>query len=211
MNSSLIHNQVRVRYIVGILLLFHIVGLIIMLVDENSAQLSSLNLVLTGFLLFMSESNYFRASLSLILIFVGGFVVEYIGVHTGFLFGDYTYGAALGPKMGEIPLVIGVNWFCIVLASSSLVFSLKANRILKAILAGLLCTGLDFIIEPVAVKLDFWSWADSTIPIWNYVCWFAFASFFSFLYLSFAPAKNRTARSLFLIWIIFFSILNFVL
>ena len=204
MIRSLVHTQKGVRITIAILVLFHVIGTGIMLFYPEGAKLSYLNLLLAGSLLFLSESNYLKTSITLFIILIGGFVIEYIGVHTGLLFGNYTYGAALGPKIGEIPLVIGVNWFCIVLASSSLLFSLRVNSVIKAILAGALCTGLDFLIEPVAIKLDL-------IPVWNYICWFGFSSFFSFIYLSLTKSKNRPAQSLYLIWILFFSILNFAL
>ena len=211
MGGSLFHTQKGVRLTVGILVLFHAIGIGIMLLYPEGAKLSYLNLLLAGFLLFISESNYIKTVATLLIILVGGYVVEYIGVHTGLLFGNYSYGAALGPKYGEIPLVIGVNWFCIVLASSSLLYSLRINSVIKAILAGALCTLMDFLIEPVAMKLDFWNWENGIIPIWNYVCWFGFASFFSFIYFSFGKSKNKAAQALYFIWVLFFSILNFAL
>lgn len=211
MARSLAHSSKRIQLIIGILILFHLIGTAIMIYYPERAELSYLNLLLCGFLLFIAETNYFKATLSLLLIAIGGFIVEYIGVHTGLLFGNYDYGATLGPKYQEIPLVIGINWFCIVLASSALLYSFKMNILLKAILAGVLCTFLDFLIEPVAIKLDFWKWQDGIIPMWNYICWFAFSSFFAFIYLSLTNSKNKAAQSLFFIWVLFFSILNFAL
>ena len=32
--------------------------------------------------------------------------------------------------------------------------------------------GLDFLIEPVAISLDFWSWQGGQIPLQNYIMWF---------------------------------------
>lgn len=211
MAASIIHSSNRVRIIIGILLLFHIIGVGIMILYPEGAKLSYLNLLLTGFLLFISEKNYLKTTATFLIILVGGFAVEYIGVHTGLLFGNYGYGAALGPKFGEIPLVIGVNWFCIVLASCALLYPLKINIVLKAILAGALCTGMDFLIEPVAIKLDFWHWENGVIPVSNYLCWFGFASFFSFVYFKLGKSRNKPAQSLYFIWVLFFSILNFAL
>ena len=188
MAASIIHNPKGVRITIGILVLFHVIGTGIMILYPEGAKLSYLNLLLTGLLLFLSEKNYIKTTATLLIILIGGFLVEYIGVHTGLLFGNYDYGAALGPKMGEIPLVIGVNWFCIVLASCALIYRFKINIVLKAIIAGALCTGMDFLIEPVAMKLDFWDWENGVIPIWNYVCWFGFASFFSLVYFKFGKS-----------------------
>ena len=211
MKQSFLHSQNGVRLIIGILTLFHAIGVGIMILYPEGAKLSYLNLLLAGTLLFLSEQNYVRAFITFCVILIGGFVIEYIGVHTGVLFGSYEYGKALGPGIGNIPIVIGVNWFCVVLASSALLYSIRLNVALKAILAGALSTGMDFLIEPVAIKLDFWSWEGGVIPTWNYVCWFGFASLFSFIYLSLTKSKNKPAQALFVMWLLFFGILNLAL
>lgn len=211
MKQSFLHSQNGIRLIIGILTLFHAIGVGIMILYPEGAKLSYLNLLLAGTLLFLSEQNYVRAFITFCVILIGGFVIEYIGVHTGVLFGSYEYGKALGPGIGNIPIVIGVNWFCVVLASSALLSSIHLNVALKAILAGALSTGMDFLIEPVAIKLDFWSWEGGVIPTWNYVCWFGFASLFSFIYLSLTKSKNKPAQALFVIWLLFFGILNLAL
>ena len=211
MSKVSVHSAKSIQLIIGILILFHAIGVGIMLLYPEGASLSYLNLILAAFLLFLSEKNYLRTLATFVIIFLGGFLVEYIGVHTGVLFGNYQYGAALGPKVEEIPLVIGVNWFCIVVSSSALLHSLRAHIVLKAVLAGALCTGLDFLIEPVAIKLDFWNWEGGIIPMWNYICWFVFSTLFAFIYLSLGKTRNKPAQSLYFIWILFFSILNFAL
>ena len=210
-SRGILRSQHGIRLVIAILVLFHIIGVGIMLYSKDGVELSYMNLLLCGLLLFLSESNYFKALIPLLVIFVGGFVVEYIGVHTGLLFGNYRYGGSLGPKFEQIPLIIGINWYCIVLASAALVHSLKWHLIIKSIFVGALSTGLDFIIEPVAVKLDFWQWDGGIIPLWNYICWFGFASIFAFIYFKFSSTKNKPAQSLFLIWLVFFTILTFAL
>ena len=32
--------------------------------------------------------------------------------------------------------------------------------------------GLDFLIEPIAVKYDFWNWSQNEVPKQNYLMWF---------------------------------------
>ena len=34
---------------------------------------------------------------------------------------------------------------------------------------------LDFLIEPVAIRLNFWTWENNIIPIQNYLMWFLVA------------------------------------
>ena len=49
--------------------------------------------------------------------FLLGFSVEYIGVKTGILFGEYSYGENLGLKLFGVPLIIGVNWVILYVCS----------------------------------------------------------------------------------------------
>lgn len=39
-----------------------------------------------------------------------GFAVEALGVTTGVIFGAYHYTDRMGPRLHEVPLVIGINW-----------------------------------------------------------------------------------------------------
>lgn len=167
-----------------------------------------MNLLLCGTLIFLTETESKKALAIFLVIFSGGFLIELIGTQTGYLFGNYEYGEVLGWKLAGVSLIIGVNWYAIVLASASLVRFLKMNIFLQAILAGLLCVGMDFIIEPVAINYGFWSWEGNEIPLFNYITWFLFACLFSYLYLKNSAETNKTAAWLYLIWILFFIILN---
>ena len=53
----------------------------------------------------------------------------------------------------------------------------KGGLVGQSILAGLLCTLMDFVIEPIAIKYDFWSWEGNEIPLFNYLTWFVFSVF----------------------------------
>jgi putative membrane protein len=45
--------------------------------------------------------------------------------------------------------------------------------LLLPLLGAAVATGFDWIMEPVAVALGFWTWAgDGAIPLFNYFCWF---------------------------------------
>ena len=96
-----------------------------------------------------------------------GFGAELIGIHTGYLFGDYVYGPTLGPKLWDVPIIIGVNWFILAYLTGS-VFRKVPNDYYAAFLGALAMTALDYIIEPVAVALDFWYWKFDVIPVENY-------------------------------------------
>lgn len=201
------------RYAVAILVLFHAIGLGLFLYPNRPLGLSGLNMVLCATLVFASTGQYRREALALVGISIGGFLLEAIGVNTGLLFGTYEYGAELGWKVLGVPVVLGLNWYCVVALGGHLTRRLLLGRhwLLKACTAGLFATGLDFLIEPVAMHYDFWDWEGHVVPLFNYVCWWLFASVFAAGYLYLIEGTNRTAVALLGIWTIFFGVLNAIL
>lgn len=209
-------NRLKLNEFVPIivLIIFHTVGIFSLFSESYRATilpLSALNLLLAYFIL----AHSFKAELSKFLLFsvlcfITGFIYEYIGVHTGLLFGSYQYGENLGLKLDEIPIIIGVNW-CLLVVSASVISNIFTTNIyFKALFASLLMTLLDFLIEPVAISSDFWNWNTSYIPIYNYVCWFLLSLPLNFLFTQFKfKEQNRVAVCLYLIFVCFFSILNF--
>ncbi len=140
-----------------------------------------------------------------------GFGAELIGIHTGYLFGDYVYGPTLGPQLWEVPLIIGINWFILSYLTGS-VFHRIANDYYAAFLGALAMTALDYILEPVAVALDFWYWKFDIIPVQNYLGWFAVSFLIHLIYRKANFGKsNPLAVLLLLSLILFFAILNFTL
>jgi putative membrane protein len=212
MNAKTIQKKFE-SYAPWILILFHLIGLGIFLYPDRIEGLSGFNMLLCAMLVFFSADNWRTEAYLLIGIIIGGFTVEAIGVNTGLLFGTYEYGGELGPEFYGVPLVLGFNWYCVVAACSHLVlkwFPKNISLIIKAIVVGLLCVLLDYFIEPVAIKYNFWDWENSLIPMFNYVCWFIFASIFASVYLLKVKKVNSTAHVLFYIWLGFFFILNLV-
>lgn len=197
-------------YFPYILLLFHVIGLVLFIRSESASDLTWMNLTLCGLLVFLAEENWKKNVLTFLIIFSGGFLIELIGTKTGYLFGNYQYGDVLGLKLFDVSVIIGVNWFAIVLASSNLVRKVNVPIIFKALLAAFLAVVLDFVIEPIAVKYGFWTWKNDIIPPYNYLTWFVFAFIFSWIYLKNSIAVNKTAVWLYFIWLAFFIILSFV-
>nr|WP_287938221.1 carotenoid biosynthesis protein [Algoriphagus sp.] len=140
-----------------------------------------------------------------------GFLSEIIGIYTGYLYGDYVYGPTLGPKLWDVPLVIGVNWFILSYLTGS-VFHKIPNDWYAALLGATAMTAIDYIIEPVAVSLDFWAWKWDTIPVSNYLGWFGVSFLVHLIWRKANFEKsNPIAAFLLVIWILFFTVLNFTL
>jgi bisanhydrobacterioruberin hydratase len=217
----------------AIAVLFHCIGLGGMLLYdvELFASLTPMNLLLSaGLLIYTQKEKNSHFFLFAAVCYVTGYVVEYLGVNHRLLFGDYTYGAAMGWQWKNIPLVIGVNWFimmycCGITIQQMLNYfwnKLKADDqpvrnnvgFVAVILdSALLATFFDWIMEPVAVKLGYWQWlGDGSIPLFNYVCWFGISALLMLLFrlLSFQK-QNQFAVNLLLIQFMFFLILRTLL
>ena len=211
-------------------LLFHITGLLgILFTPFKDWFVISTPLVLLTMFILLAKTQI-QLSKDYILFFLIAFAIgmstEIIGVNTGLLFGEYQYGPVFGPKLFGVPLLIGLNWFVIVFCSGALLtqsvdlLQRKLNIQLTApistlfiILGGAaIATCFDFILEPVAVKLGFWSWNNGRIPLFNYVCWFMISAILLSvkMYLKKIPV-NTFATSLLVIQAMFFLMLNLFL
>jgi bisanhydrobacterioruberin hydratase len=104
-----------------------------------------------------------------------GFASEVIGVKTGFIFGEYYYGNALGYKLWGVPLVISLNWALLATASLIIANRFFKNSIIVALLAAVIATGIDVLIEQVAPRLDFWYFKGGLAGLHNYLGWLIIA------------------------------------
>lgn len=200
---------------ISILIILHIVGVIGISIESTKNLVLSLSFVnlLIGFLLLVLSINKEKKELLIFLAiaFLIGFVSELIGVHTGLLFGDYWYGNNLGPKLAGVPLIIGINWGVLAVISSAFTESLTINKWVKILFNSAMMVTFDVVMEPVAMKSDFWSWSSNEIPMYNYICWFFIALIIQFIYLNwFKIQSNIVFKSLFIIQFLFFIILNLI-
>jgi bisanhydrobacterioruberin hydratase len=224
------NGLIKYRSATVIAIIFHIVGLVGILGYQSDLviRLTPVNLLLCFVLLVWTQKSktiYFYFFLAACVIL--GFLFEVIGVNTGYLFGNYKYGDVLGYKLWNTPLIIGVNWFIIIFCtgiSTHTLLQTIVNRLspgssappklihaLSIMVDGAtLATIFDWIMEPVAVKLGFWTWLDGEfVPLYNYFCWFLVSLLLLGLFHLFQfRKKNKFAVNLFLIQLMFFFILK---
>lgn len=198
--------------LIVILVIFYMVGIVGLLLPEYHdyfLSLSFFNLMLSfGIVLIARKSKISRFLLFVLVCIAYGFIAELIGTKTGLLFGDYSYGASLGYKMYGVPLVIGINWALLIVSSASLVNTIKTTLFVRSVLAALLMTLLDVLIEPVAIESDFWHWTNGSIPLYNYISWFFVALPIIYAYFKLNLAEtNKVFNALFILMILFFTIL----
>jgi putative membrane protein len=110
------------------------------------------------------------------------FAAEAVGVATGAVFGEYVYGPPLGWKIWDVPVIIAFNWVMVVngaICIAGRILSLRAapgRRIALPLLAGAIAAAFDWVMEPVAIRLDYWTGAGGSIPLQNYAAWFVLAA-----------------------------------
>ncbi len=175
-------------------------------------SLTPLNLSVSLALLLWNHEKWdgkFVAAIAIVAI--AGFFVEVAGVQTGIIFGEYTYGKTLGWQWLDVPFVMAVNWLILVYCAAAVVSQRAEWDIwLKAFAGAVIMVSMDFLIEPVAIRYDFWSWANTIIPTQNYLAW----GLISFILLMIfhklvPPINNKVAIALFFLQIIFFVALSF--
>lgn len=137
------------------------------------------------------------------------FILEAVGVETGMVFGAYSYGATLGVKLFEVPFIIALNWVCVVFGAVVISDYFIKNKLIAATLAAILSTGFDYVMEPSAIFLDYWTWEGGDIPTLNYTAWFLISFAASVFYLILKPqVRIDRATLLFKLELMFFAIIT---
>ncbi|MDQ4127507.1 MAG: carotenoid biosynthesis protein [Actinomycetota bacterium] len=117
-----------------------------------------------------------RATLSLLALSAFGYAVETVGVATGFPYGPFYYGDALGHKLaGLVPYLLPISYAPLVLGAVAASWSSTRHRPLHALTAALLLVLMDAVLDPGAVSLGFWVWPEGGayygVPLSNYAGW----------------------------------------
>ncbi|MBP1627468.1 MAG: putative rane protein [Holophagaceae bacterium] len=139
-----------------------------------------------------------RALFFFVLTLVVSFVMEYLGVKTGVIFGAYHYTDVLNPKLaGTVPMVIPLAYFMVLYPSrmmADLITWGKAAGVTKgllwslftAVLAAMTMTAWDLSMDPVMVhEVKAWVWERGGpyfgIPLQNFFGWFLTTFIIAFL------------------------------
>jgi putative membrane protein len=199
-----------IRTILPLMYLAGAIGLQYPQTAELFALLTPLNLLSSLVFLLLFHTDWrptFWAYAA--LAFLVGFGVEVVGVHTGLIFGSYQYGSVLGVKVAEVPLTIGVNWLLLTYACGSVCDAFRWPVWSKVLAAAGLMTLLDVLIEPVAIRLDFWSWNSPSVPLQNYLAWYVISAFLMIAFYTLPFRKNnRLALLMLAVQFLFFGLSN---
>lgn len=114
-----------------------------------------------------------RASFSVLALSIFAYAIETTGVATGFPYGEFRYGDALGPKaFGLVPYLLPVSYLPLVLGA---VGAASGRTVLRTLKAAVLLVALDAMLDPGAVGLGFWEYVEGGfyygVPLSNYLGW----------------------------------------
>jgi len=175
------------KYSVRFLIIIFVVGIIGHLASgtrELMILLTPYTLLITSSLTFYSLLNESNKKLLIwfFLTYILTYILEVIGAKTGIIFGNYSYGSTLGFKVMDVPLIIGLNWVFVILGGISIAQKVTSDKKLSALITAFVALGFDLILEPVAIKLNYWTWQNGKIPLQNYLAWFLIAFFFTWIF-----------------------------
>lgn len=196
-----------------VLYLIGTIGWSIAYSKEIFSILTPISQVIAAFILFRKHDSWnIYSIIGGVSIFILTFFTEALGVATGFPFGTYYYGASLGLKLLDVPLIIGLNWVMISYACYHTARLFTVHKVTQVILSASLMVLLDVLMELVAPEMDMWYFSGAA-PLANYIAWFVLGIFCSVIWLI-TTQKHKTNRlgfALIILQYIFFATLNITL
>lgn len=171
------------------------------------------HLLLMGIFIIISHTPFSkRFLLFFMLAYTLTFFAEWAGVHTNWFFGSYYYGHTMGLKLWDIPLIMGVTWFLLIYSAGVLMQRSRIQHVLlRVIIGSVILVLLDLLIEPVAMRFDYWHWAGGIVPVKNYWCWLVVSAVMLSAFEAFRLKKQSlVAPVLLLMQFVFFGVLNLI-
>lgn len=165
-----------------------------------------------GFVLAFTAFSLLHAGLMLggrrLVLFFGltvliSFIMEEVGVRTGWVFGRYHYSDMLGTKLGHVPVLIPLGWFMMIYPSWVVGRALlrgsdtrgPVGMIAVALAGALAMTGWDMVMDPPMIAGGNWIWEQGGpyfgVPLHNYFGWMLNLTV---IYLAFGLAGRAIGR-----------------
>ena len=144
---------------------------------EAGSYVSTFLIALPSFFALFAYFGPRRAALSILAVAAFAYVVETIGVVTGFPYGSFYYGDALGGRIfGLVPYLLPVSYAPLVIGAVAASWSSgNQHRALWILRSALLLTLMDGVLDPGAASLGFWVWPEGGayygVPLSNYAGW----------------------------------------
>ncbi len=115
-----------------------------------------------------------RALLCLLALSAFAYAIESLGVATGFPYGRFFYGDALGPTVaGLVPFLLPVSYVPLVIGAVAATWGVP--RLLHVAFSALVLVWMDTVLDPGATSLGFWVWPEGGayygVPASNFAGW----------------------------------------
>jgi uncharacterized membrane protein len=115
----------------------------------------------------------------LLLVGVTAVLFEAVGLATGFPYGEYAYGNALGPTLLGVPFLVPLAWLMMAWPSLLVAGLLTRNRAARVATAAGVFAAWDVVLDPQMVQAGYWTWAApqpslpgiGTVPLTNLAGW----------------------------------------
>lgn len=198
-----------------ILAALHLIGVAGFMIPQTRPfmqQLIWVNLLITMITLFCYHKKWTREFFfSALLIAFCGYLIEVLGVKTGYIFGYYQYGPALGYALYDTPLMMMVNWLTTIYITRQIAEMIAKDNFMVSVIAALLMVLLDYFIEPFAVNNHLWMWNSGKVPMHNYIGWFVCGLLMQYLFIkAIKYPPNKLALPVYLIQLGFFILMYFL-
>lgn len=142
--------------------------------------------VVIALLHFASWTRWRTALLGLAVMYSIAYVSEFLGTHTGLVFGSYFYSkTAIGPLLWEVPILLPLAYFSMGYGAYLVARIILGNvsrrlgggeLVVTSLLAAFTMTAIDLVSDPIAATvLGKWTWEDGGpfygVPTWNFYGW----------------------------------------
>ena len=121
---------------------------------------------------------HWRIARHVTVILLVSLIIEVLGVHTGFPFGEYQYTGTLQPQIMGVPLLIPLAWVMMLFPAwgvTEVILGGRRNREVFAVLGGIVFAAWDLFLDPQMTYHGLWTWtqegAYSGIPWTNFAGW----------------------------------------
>lgn len=187
-----------------------LVGLSQLSTQAIFTKLIPLNLLVTlGVMLYFQKHWNIRIILFCLATVVATFLIEVAGIKTGEVFGVFRFGKTLGPKLFDVPVIMGLTWLLLIYAVGVMMKNAKFSVWTNAAIGAAMMVMLDVLIEPVAFRYGMWSFHKNRVPLLNYFAWFVISYAFLSVILNLrAKLRNELAPYVFCVIVGFFLIAN---
>jgi len=141
----------------------------------------------------LSKTLYITLIISLVAL-----VIEYIGLITHFPYGEFYYNPSLSGQIhSSLPWTTGFSYLPFLLGAVSFSYFFTKKTLPRVIVSTILLLIFDLVIDPGAVAIGMWSYANQGlyygVPLTNFLGWIVSGAIMSFLAIKLLkkyPSKN---------------------